>query len=104
MKAAPGLTTGTRRPHQPAGLVCACSALAGRGEVMRTEAAWKEALPDSLFGGGRAPSYKPNCRNHPRNREEPGRDVSRGTGASGEGYVCPGPPSFDPGGMKRLTP
>lgn len=108
LKAAPGLITGTRRLHQPAGLVCACTALAGWEEVMHTEAVWKETLPDSLIGhwapfSGRVPSYKPNFRNHRQSREEPGQDVSIGTGASGKGYVCPGPLRLDPWGMKCLT-
>lgn len=69
MALAAGLITGARRLHRPAGFVCACTALAGREEVKHTEAVWKEALPDSLIGyralfGSRAPSYKPNCRNH----------------------------------------
>lgn len=59
---------------------------------MHAEAVWEKALPQVLIGyrtpaGGRAPSYKPNCRDDRRSREEAGRDVSTGAGASGEGYV-----------------
>lgn len=96
LKATPGLITSARCLHRTAGLVCACTALAGGEEVMHTEAAWKEMLPRSLIGYGTPLSrhINPNAAIIDRRREEPGRDVSTGRDTSGQGYVSPGPLRF----------